>query len=86
MRDDVKNEQAQPPWPFTCYAHQRDKANDMVGDFQYEEVSILQSSHSPPRDLIFNVLRDVLAFMESGAASRDICCQGCETDGVCARS
>ena len=39
MRDDVKTEQQQPPWPFTCYAHQRGEANDMLGDFSYEEVS-----------------------------------------------
>ena len=39
MRDDVKNEQATPPWPFTCYAHQRGEANDIIGDFSYEEVS-----------------------------------------------
>ena len=39
MRDDMKTEQQQPPWPFTCYAHQRGGPNDMAGDFSYEEVS-----------------------------------------------
>ncbi|CAL5223767.1 g6331 [Coccomyxa viridis] len=38
VRDDVKTEQQQPPWPFTCYAHQRGGPNDMAGDFSYEEV------------------------------------------------
>ncbi len=42
MRDDVKTEQQQPPWPFTCYAHQRGGPNDMVGDFSYDEVSSAQ--------------------------------------------
>lgn len=37
MRVDIKTEQ--PPWPFTCYAHQRGEANDVSGDFSYEEVS-----------------------------------------------
>ena len=36
MREDLKTEK--PPWPFTCYAHQRSEANDVAGDFQYEEV------------------------------------------------
>ena len=36
MREDLKGEKT--PWPFTCYAHQRSEANDMVGDLQYEEV------------------------------------------------
>lgn len=39
MRDDVKTEQQQPPWPFTCYAHQRGGPNDMAGDFSYDEAS-----------------------------------------------
>ena len=43
MRDDVKTEQQQPPWPFTCYAHQRGGPNDMAGDFSYEEVSVLNA-------------------------------------------
>ena len=43
VRDDVKTEQQQPPWPFTCYAHQRGEANDMLGDFSDEEVSILKA-------------------------------------------
>ena len=40
VREDVKTEQQQPPWPFTCYAHQRGGPNDMAGDFSYEEVSL----------------------------------------------
>ncbi|CAL8463538.1 g3072 [Coccomyxa elongata] len=36
VRDDLKNER--PKWPFSCYAHQRDGSNDLIGDYSFEEV------------------------------------------------
>ncbi len=46
VREDLKTEK--PPWPFTCYAHQRSEANDVVGDFQYEEVCAHTVCIMPP--------------------------------------
>ena len=46
MREDLKTEK--PPWPFTCYAHQRSEANDVAGDFQYEEVCACTPCIMPP--------------------------------------
>ena len=50
MREDLKTEK--PPWPFTCYAHQRSEANDVAGDFQYEEVCACTACIITPLSLV----------------------------------
>eukprot|EP00884_Botryococcus_braunii_P018457 jgi/Botrbrau1/5295/Bobra.0391s0016.3 len=36
VKDDMTNEQ--PMWPYTCYAHERNGPNDILGDVSFEEV------------------------------------------------
>ena len=52
-----------PWWPFSCYAHQRDGANDLLGDFSFEEVvccssaSLLLLGVEPPAAELLSLLR-----------------------------
>ncbi|CAK0739490.1 hypothetical protein CVIRNUC_001170 [Coccomyxa viridis] len=56
MREDLKTEK--PPWPFTCYAHQRSEANDVVGDFQYEEVRWYQMEAAKSGKSVASLMAD----------------------------